>query len=82
MVMSSRDGTLPVGWWVRADLEGDIEGRPLMAVFVARVSDPGDAEDAVRGLRPTLRNIKAGDTVKLETFERLSIAPGEAWGPL
>jgi hypothetical protein len=68
---------------VRAELEnGEVDGRPLMAIFIARLSDPSEAEEAVRRYRPTLQNVKAGDVLKIETFDRLGVKPDEAFGPL
>ena len=82
MVMSSRDGTLPVGWWVRGELEGTIGEQPIPAIFLVRVQAPHEAQALLKAYRPTLKGIQVGETVKAETFDRLGISPGEAWGPL
>lgn len=54
MVMSSRDGTMPLGWYVRVTTTELVQGEPVTKLYLAGYSMPGEAEEAVKQVRSIL----------------------------
>jgi len=78
MVMSSRDGTLPPGFWVRATKTDPVGGYPEMTMYVASTSDPGEAKKIVQVIVGGGSDVAVVGAAALTTIERLGIKPGEA----
>jgi hypothetical protein len=51
MAISSRDGTKPLGWYVRVTTTDFVQGEPVTKLYLAGYSMPGEAEEAVKQVR-------------------------------